>query len=796
MKIFSLIMPVYTRISHHPLLSYLIISLIVSVYVFFDFIVLDKVYLFKDIGSDSLNVYFPHYFLISQYIHDTHSFPTWSFRQGMGHDIFPASFGNPFNWIYYLIGGFKLSFAIVYVEISKAIISGLLIIKLLKIIKVESISAIIAGLTYSFSGYMIVGGGWYVFSSEAVFFALLLLSIEIYLTSRNWFLIPIAVFFIGADNPFAYFYISLFAVFYLLFKYNFLSLSAKKNYWQDIGKIISYGMLGIGLSAIFSFGQILQMIDSARFSGESSLFQSLIEQDILSSYRHYMTSLYRLFSSDLLGNGSYFSGWGNYLEAPMHYSGLLAIILVPQLFVNFSKQQRLWFLVLLLLTFAILFFPHFRLFFWLFAGDYYRSIALLILAFLILCQTYLLHYYQQDKVQFNPYLLAVNILCCIGILFLPAESDYQISQNIRQLIVVFLVFYTLLLLLSQFKVRKQYIMGLLLLAFATELAVFSHYSVNTRLSMNAFEVTDKKGFNDDSLRAVSFLANLDKGFYRVSKNYYSGPSMHKSFNDAKIQGYFGIASYHSFNHKGSLDFLSSVEVISPSNEAQTRWTPDLNRRPMLQSITSHKYHLSKQPGYNTPPNYTFLKKIGDLTIYKHNNFLALGIGYKSYLRRSAFNKLPIYQKDIVLMNAVVVADNETNLIGLSEFDPKTINVNYNVKDYKNDLLKRQDKIAQLIEFKEHTMHFKVIQQQPLVYFFSIPYDSGWTASIDNKKVPLLKINAGLSGVYVTEGIKQIELTYKPNYILFGSIISGLSLLVYIGLGLLSIKGKRNKPMAQ
>jgi hypothetical protein len=50
----------------------------------------DSLYLFKDIGSDTLNYYYPQLLNVSNYLREE-GIPAWSFYQGMGQNMLPLS---------------------------------------------------------------------------------------------------------------------------------------------------------------------------------------------------------------------------------------------------------------------------------------------------------------------------------------------------------------------------------------------------------------------------------------------------------------------------------------------------------------------------------------------------------------------------------------------------------------------------------------------------------------------------------------------------------------------------------
>jgi hypothetical protein len=73
--------------------------------------------------SDTINFYLPNWINVSEHFREF-GIPTWSFKQGMGQDVFGLSLADPFNWIYYLLGKDKIASAIIYVELLKLLLTG------------------------------------------------------------------------------------------------------------------------------------------------------------------------------------------------------------------------------------------------------------------------------------------------------------------------------------------------------------------------------------------------------------------------------------------------------------------------------------------------------------------------------------------------------------------------------------------------------------------------------------------------------------------------------------------------
>lgn len=62
---------------------------------------------------------------------------------------------------------------------------------------------------------------------------------------------------------------------------------------------------------------------------------------------------------------------------------------------------------------------------------------------------------------------------------------------------------------------------------------------------------------------------------------------------------------------------------------------------------------------------------------------------------------------------------------------------------------------------------------------SIPYDKGWTVKVDGYKVDTKKVLDVLMAIDITPGKHIIEMTYMPEGLIVGSIISGISLLIIL-----------------
>ena len=781
--------------------SYIILGLLLLVLlgiVFFDFITGQRFYLFKDIGSDSINASFPYYVSLTKYINNE-GFPLWSFDQGMGQEIISSSLVDPFYWVIYLFGSNHIAYGMIWMEITKIIVTAIVFFKFLKELNLSNINSLIGTFLYSFSGFMIVGGSWIVFSIEACYFAILLLGFEKVFKQNSWYLFPIAIALISIMRPFNLYFYGLFLIIYFLFRHFSSDNFSWKYLFINGLKLFGLAILGISISMFFFVSGVQLMLDSPRVSGNSSYFNLLHSRPIFFTEQplHYITAIFRTFSNDMLGNGSNFRGWYNYLEAPMTYIGILPLVLFPQVFFLLNKKKKITYSIFLAIFIIPVIFPYFRYAFWAFAGDYYRGFSLFVSITLLFFSLQVINEIEKQK-KINLYLLIISAVSLLVLLYYPyALIDKLINKQQQLVITLFIILYSILIYILSLSKNKGQIMMLIAISVFVELAYINYNSVNDRDCITKIESLQKVGYNDYTVEAIDYLKGKDKGFFRVNKDYTSGPAIHTSFNDAKAQGYFGTMSYYSFNQKYYIHFLEETEVIHKGNESESRWAPGLSGRPLLQIFGSIKYNLSKspKPGF-MQMGYDSIIQVGDVKILQNHYFLPLGFSYDKFIPFSKYQKLSTLQKELVLLQAVVAEEplnseyNQLKEFSLSD----TIKIPTWVEIDKNCRARRKDTLI-ISYFSNSNIKGTIDVNDSRLLFFSIPFDRGWNATIDHRKVKPTLCNLGFSGLLLSSGHHSIELYYKPPYFNITLVISLLSILLYIGLILIDMALKKRRQKA-
>jgi hypothetical protein len=762
----------------------------ISLFVFRDFLFFKKAYLFKDIGSDSVNTFYPHFVHFIDYIR-TEGMPAWSFNQGMGQSIFPLGLGDVFLPIFYLFGRDRVGFAMAYVEVFKIIIGGSFFFFYLRMLSLSRLACIVGGLLFAFSGYMILAGQWYLFSYDAMCCAFLLFAFEKLYQRGVWWLLPLPFALLGAYQPFNLYLYGLFILIYVTLRFLETESWDLRNYTRLLVRIGALATLGIALSGIFLFENVQALLLSPRGGGESYFQKLFLKRSLaFATTPEYTSIALRLFSNDLQGTGSDFKGWENYFESPILYCGLVALAFAPQFFVFLDGQRKKVFLLFGGLCLLALVFPYARHLFWGFTGNYYRTFSFFISLALLLFGLRGLSFADQSRRISRPVLFATTLVLLALVLGASAVAA-SVNRSLLFFVVITLILYTQIAIGLLVGKYKRFWETAIIVLVCVEVAYISGITVNKRPVVTAAELSQRVGYNDYTVDAVRYLETQDHGFYRLNKDYSSGPAIHPSYNDAKIQRYYGSMSYHSFNQKDYIQFLEGMNVVASGNEIASRWAEGLTR-PILQILGNVKYALTKSTDNNLEAmGYRLMTSFGDVYVYQNSNFLPLGFAYDSFVIASDFSRLNTAQKDRAILKAFVIDDSrQEHFRGLQRLKTVSLTDDYPAAELQTDVTSRQASTLSMVEHGQNRIRGTITMDKKQLLFFSIPFDVGWSASVDGKPARLEKVDFGMTGILLEKGQHSIELRFRPRFLTVGMIVSSGAAVLFLGLLFLPTRRRR------
>ncbi len=742
----------------------MIMTTFAGIVVYRDYLTFTNLFLFKDIGSDTLNIFYPKYVHVADYFRE-YGVAMWSFCEGMGQNIYPGSIASPIGWFHLILGREFLAYGLGYEAAIKVLVMASLAFFYLNLVFECRYTALVGALIFSFSGYLVASGTWYGHGTKAVYFVFALYCFERLYKRNSWILFPFAILLsLGSQ---LYFY-GIFFFLYTCFRY--ISDSERFD-TRDFGllwtKLAVIGFLAILISSPFA-AAIVRILQSPRVSGDLTYTNTLAESPIfaLADASHYATVILRTFSSDLLGTGSAYRGWYNYLEAPAFYCGILTLVLFPQVVRTLNQKQTIVYAVFLGIWIVIIIFPYFRYAFYLFRGDYYKSALSMFVPFTLIFYSMRALRHIRRTGTINVPLLIATVIGLLLLLHFPYFGDSSpVNRDLQLLISVLVVVYAAMcyVMATGTAVLRGRIQWVLLAVMCGELIWLSSITVNDREALTSKEFESRTGYNDYTVEALDYIESVDSDFYRIEKYYSSTPANFANSSDGKVFGYYGTPSYSSFNQKFYIRFLRDTEIIRPDQETDTRWAPGVGGRPVLMAVCGVKYSLSKDenPEIVTTGYADEIALFNDVKVLKNRLFLPMGFTYDMFITRSEFLALRKFQKDAALLEAFVIEDEDKHHFeGFSSRDPATITQNFRRSSYQRLLQDSPRSLMKISEHSHNTIRGSIETEKRRLLFFSIPYDSNWSARIDGEPATVHLVNCGFSGVIVEPGHHDIALEYR------------------------------------
>ncbi len=235
------------------------------------------------------------------------------------------------------------------------------------------------------------------------------------------------------------------------------------------------------------------------------------------------------------------------------------------------------------------------------------------------------------------------------------------------------------------------------------------------------------------------------------------------------------------------EFYEFLGIDKPSAEIPTDYYAVRNLFSVKYVLNpkNDKDFINQKTRETKMPHYKYLDTKADYYVYENQAFIPYGFSY-DYMATFDFCKnLSGEQKARLMLKAIVLTDEQRQKYG-SMFETLSKKQFSNIDKKEDSFIKDCEQLAKTSAtvFSPHSSGFtaKVTRQKPTLVFFSLPYDKGWTATVNGQETKIEKVNGGLMAVKVSNGESVINFSYITPNLLLGLKITTLSagiLLIYI-----------------
>lgn len=715
----------------------------------------------------------------------------WNWYTDLGSD-FVGSYafyllGSPFFWftlifpnsfVPYLMGPlliFKFAFA--------ALTAYLYIRRFTK----TAYAASLGGLLYAFSGFSVYNIFFNHFHEAIIAFPLLLLALELLITENRRGVFAVTVAFCAIVNYFFFFGMVVFCVIYFFVR---LCTGAVKIKFSRFIVLAFEAVTGLALAAALLVPAINAIIGNSRITSILIGWNGIMygkEQIYLNVIECFF------FPPDLPARPVFFPGanvkWSS-------LGGWLPVFGMTGFFVWFKTRRKNWLKRVLGICVLCAMVPVLNSAFYAFNTSYYARWFYMPVLMMCLATAMLTEDRSVDWSSGFKWNTAITLTFVLVIGFFPQKIDdklvfglYTQSEDGTYILRFWI---TCLIALICLAIQKP-----LLNLLKTDQTKFYRSAIAcvcviSAIYGNIFIATgrthsyDEKSVMIDSLIEGEVYLDDDTNF-RI--DVYDGVD-----NTGMYLGYPTINAFHSVVSPSIMEFY---EYIGVERSVASRPDTDLAAiRPLL----SVKYLLNPtygesfvdKNGETLMPDYKYIKTSGSYYIYENENYVPYGFSYDCYMSEEFCDSYSEDLRSRLMLKAILLTDEQIKKYG----DYMT-----NIEDAKNGGLQSSGDISSPLIFTDEAMaadsaelrktsadSFKidntgftatVKRTDKSLVFFSVPYDSGFTATVNGKAVKIEKVNKGFMAVAVDAGESVIRFNYRNTGLYTGIYITLSAAVLFI-----------------
>ncbi len=674
--------------------------------------------------------------------------------------------GSPFFWLSCILPKKAVLYAIPWLLALKHAVAGVTSYAFIRRFVQNKNAAVIGALLYSFSGFQIYNIFFNHFQDVTAFFPLMLIAMEECVNNnrRGWFAASVAL--MGIIN---YFFFTGQVVFLVL--YFFVRVNCR-DFRVDMKKLAALAMeavIGVAIAAVILAPAAMAILANSRVN------QMLFGKDMV-LYGD-KTRIVRIIQSffvipDAPSRPNLFdSEWGKWSSI----GGYLPLFSMAGVITFMKHKKNHWATLLIWICILCAMIPFLNSAFYMFNGSYYARwfyMPILIMALMTSQALDDKNMKWRTGVFVSVYALAILLV----ISFLPTKNNgkteyFKFASNFPYFLIGMGV--TLLCWLGLYYLYQRRKAGKPILQRAVWLTTAASVACTmTMVYFGKYVGRDGKEYFEKGLDGIGTIGisyeNDDDDYFRldISKNRDNYP-MFWSLSCMRC--------FQSVVDPAIMDFYSSIGI-----------TRDVASRPETTSYTlrglfSVKYYFDEiKEGMKELdlPGFVYDHDEVGYKVYRNEYFLPMGFTYDYYALDEDITEEKNEVKERMLIKALVL--NEEQAEKYSDILTDCAGDYPDTKDeYLEECEKHQAEACEGFEYDSRHFATKITLEEPKLVFFSVPYESGWTATVNGQPVDIERVSYGFMAIRCEAGENAIRFDYEVPGLRMGFFITlgGIALLV-------------------
>ena len=277
---------------------------------------------------------------------------------------------------------------------------------------------------------------------------------------------------------------------------------------------------------------------------------------------------------------------------------------------------------------------------------------------------------------------------------------------------------------------------------------------------------------EQDTNALQLKNDLPEGDYRID-TYKIHDNIGMWLDKSCLQ-YFGSTAAPSI-----LSFYPALGV-----KRDVRSQPELSNY-ALRGLLSVKYLITKpdrQADFleEADEGWAYYDTLDGYTLYENTNYVPMGFTYDYYLTEDDYESTVTVTRSNLLMRALVLSDADAAAYSqyLQPLPAAELN-DLTYDRYVQDCADRRASACSVFQMTNSGFHAEITLDAPNLVFFSVPYDDGFTATVNGKETDILRVDEGLMAVLCPAGENTLDFVYQPDGIQLGKPVTLLSLVVFV-----------------
>ncbi len=733
----------------------------------------------------------------------------WSWLTDLGSNFIGSySFyllGSPFFWITLLFPNSFVPYLMGPLLILKFAFAALTAYMFIRRFTARAETAMIGGLLYAFSGFSVYNIFFNHFHEAIIFFPLLLLAMELFISEKRRGLLIFAIFICALSNYFFFFGMVVFTIVYWFVR--IFSHSFKFKLTEFLLMLLEC-VLGLALASIILFPTILEITQNSRLGSFMNGWGAVLfgkEQIFLNVIQCFF------FPPDLPARPVFFPGadvkWSS-LGGWLPLFGMTGVIAWLQSYKKGTWLRR----VLVIFAFMALV-PVLNSSFTMFNTSYYARwffmpILLMCLATAIALEDTEINWNSAWRWSFG---ITLAFVAVIG--FMPTLENGKITkiglytdsatnpikyiyQTVRRLfddsyqvdgdfydlrfwVTCLLSILSLLsvhMLIPIIKEKKSSFFKPIIALICVISAGYSAFFIACGQS-HSYEMDSV--MTDALIEGNVSINEKDGNFSRV--DVYDGVD-----NTGLYLGLPSINFFHSIVPASITDFYEFVGVPrTVGSRPEIKYSalrPLLSVKYLLDPEIDNSKEFADKDGFTEIEGYTFHSNESGYNIYENNNYIPMGFTYDYYMSEAQALEFGKDNASSMMLKALLIDGNDelkikkylTNIgndYNFNNYSPTRDTILLTPDAMKTDCDARRKICAHSFKTSDNGFTAHISMDRENLVFFSVPYHDGWTAYVNGKKTEIFRVNKGFMAVAAPEGLCEINFKYKTPGLIMGIYVS-------------------------